>query len=219
MKTEFKRRLGYLIFTATLTATTIMGSSVAHATLILDTASLAPNGGYSLIEPNQNPLGQSFILTGDTNNIQIGGVVGSANGSFTNQYVFSLVAGAGTGGTLLGSSSFALTTSGISSALHMEDFSFLGTLSAGTYTALFSSGVNGGGGLDFSVSGGDPDSNPYNSAGLLTLNSDPTVDFLVRVTGSAVTNTPPSASVPEPAPFALLGLGLMGLGISRKKRA
>jgi len=42
------------------------------------------------------------------------------------------------------------------------------------------------------------------------------LDNVVVSSRSAAVNTP---SVPEPAPLALLGLGLMGIGISRKKRA
>ncbi len=195
----------------------------ANAATILDTASLAQFGAYgfgnstgSVTSTFQNPLGQSFILTSDTNNIQIGAVLGDNNGSKSHDFTISLVAGAGTGGAVLGSITFTelFNGSGDSHMIAMKDFSSVGTLSAGTYTAVFS-GVAGNfeGSIGYSVSGGDPLSNPYNSLGQISISNDPSRDFLVRVTGNIST-------VPVPATAWLFGSGLLGLiGIARKGKS
>lgn len=46
-----------------------------------------------------------------------------------------------------------------------------------------------------------------------------TMDHAVQITVTGVTSVPPVTSVSEPATFALMGLGLLGLGWSRSRKA
>ncbi len=42
--------------------------------------------------------------------------------------------------------------------------------------------------------------------------------FITALDGISTLQTPATATIPEPAPFALLGFGLLGLGVLRKRR-
>ena len=165
---------------------------------------------------DQDPLGQSFVLSESASNLTIGAIFEDVNPNSgpTFSITISLLSGAGTGGPVLGSSSFTLADG--FEGFFAADFSFVGELLAGTYTALFSSGVFNRGGIGVTGPGqGDPLSDPYSDDGLLALFDEPTRDFAVRVTGDFGDDP---VALSEPTSLALLGLGLLGFGIVHRRR-
>ncbi len=204
--------------TAILLASSVSGFSTAQAVTILDTVPAAGTGTviFGNFGPNalQDPLGQSFTLTQATNNLMVGARVRDFNraGAPTFDLTFSVIEGAGTNGTVLGSSTFTLADGFW--GVHTVDFSFLGTLLAGTYTAVFSNGAAQRGALDTTVGDADPNSLSFNSEGVFEINPDGR-DFVVRVTGDFVSDPIP---VPEPGTLALLLGGLIGVAGLRRRQ-
>ena len=191
-------------------------AATANAVLILDTVSSPNSGSFTLgnFSTDQDPLGQSFILSQSFDNLMLGGVIEDINSSLAPNLSIttSLVSGAGVGGAVLGMVTSILADG--FSGLNMVDFSSLGTIGPGAYTVVFSSGGSARGSL--STTGIDtPNSNGYNVNGIvLPINGrDPRVDFRVRVTGDLVIVSP----VPAPATILLIGLGLAGLGWAHRK--
>ena len=207
-----------LLFVASLVGLAFFGMAVtANAVTILDTT-FSTNGSYTLgnFSLDQDPLGQSFTLNQNVNNLMIGGMIRDVNDFLAPDLsiTISLVSGAGTGGTLLGSLTTILFDG--FSGLHTEDFSSLGTIGVGIYTAVFSSGATGRGGL-MTTGIDDPNSDPYNENGIFPFSSPSgqRVDFAVRVSGD-----PAPVPVPEPTTLTLMGLGLIaGFAFSRRRKA
>lgn len=191
------------------------GYSSAQAVVILDTTvgsvsgpTLGNFGGIF----NNDPLGQSFTLGQSVNNLSIGAHLTDVNQSSAPSFevTFSLVSGAGVGGALLGSTSITLDDN--FKGIHIEDFSFLGTLLAGTYTAVFSSvGVRGQLSIT-TVANALPGTDPFNAAGPFLPDDQ---DFAIRIAGDFVNDV---VAVSEPQSLAMLGFGLAGLTLVKRRR-
>ena len=159
----------------------------------------------------QDPLGQSFVLDQAYNNLILGGVLFDNNAHLnpTLDFTISLYSGAGVTGTLLGSKSFTLADGfgGTTGLLHTEDFSFIGTLAAGAYTAAFSTGT-GRGGIRYVNYNPYTLGEIYNVLGVFDHNGT-NPDLAVLVTANPV---------PLPTAAWLFGSGLIGLiGFARRK--
>jgi len=201
----------------------VLLSTNVNAATIVDTASLATTSFYTLgdtIDQEKDPLGQSFVLDQSYENLMIGGLLQDVNPSLSPAFeiTISLVSGAGTSGPLLGSQTVTLSDG--FSDLYIEDFSFIGALSAGTYSVLFSSNNTGRGALGFIADNPYELGAAYNEAGifepsdtlgdLLGLNNN--LDAAILVTGDV-------SAVPLPAAIWLFSSGLLGLvGLARKNK-
>lgn len=210
MKSKFSLRCKAIISTIF-----ILNALPATAATIIDTTTLTTSGGVSLVF-SQNPLGQSFTLTQDIDNVIIGGLFRDVNPSLnpTLDLAISIVSGAGTNGALLGSKSFTLADGfgGFGGALYTEDFSFLGTLFAGTYTAVFSS-TGGRGGMRYINNDPYADGTIYNTDGTFSIPGSTNADLAFLVQGDI-------SPIPVPAAAWLFGSGLIGLiGLARRKKA
>jgi len=202
---------------ASITTVLVLSTSVNAATIV-DTASLTAMPFYTLgnFTEDQDPLGQSFVLDQSYENLMVGGVLQDVN-AFLNPTFdinISLVRGAGTSGTLLGSKTVTLEDG--FSGLYMEDFSFIGSLSAGTYSLLFSSGATGRGSLRFVENNPYELGSAYNELGVFDplniLGQNMDIDAAIRITGDV-------SAVPIPAAVWLFGSGLFGLiGFTRRKK-
>lgn len=200
-------------------STALVLSANVNAATIIDTVGLTTTPSYTLgnLTEDQDPLGQSFVLDQSYENLIIGGVLHDVNAHLnpTFDINISLVSGAGTSGTLLGSKTVTLTDG--FSGLYMEDFSFIGSLSAGTYSVLFSSGGTGRGSLSFVENNPYELGSAYNDFGVFDpsniLGQSMDIDAAVRITGDV-------SPVPIPAAVWLFGSGLIGLaGFAHRKKA
>ena len=207
------KTLATALFAATL------GMSTASAETILDTTDFDPPGGSiafgNFLSSDQDPLGQTFILSQAMNNINAGGVfigLNTANDA-TFDVTISIIAGAGFGGAELGSAD--VTLGGDFDGLHTESFAGIGTLEAGTYTLGFTTDGVMRGGLrtqDTPVIG----TQTFNENGVFAFEgpSEGATALAVLVTGDAVAAVP----VPATLPLMLGGLLLAG-GVFRRRRA
>ncbi|MEM6371355.1 MAG: hypothetical protein AAF727_01045 [Pseudomonadota bacterium] len=158
------------------------------------------------------PLGQSFTLDADTENLSVSAFL-STFGTSAN-VTGTLRTGTGTGGTTLGSDTVVLN--GISrndAVLSAFDFSALGTLTAGTYTIVFSgTGTLGGGDVQGGVGLDTPGTDAFGPSGPFDFRSNPAREFGVLVQGDAV-----AAPIPLPAGAVLLASGVGLLLLRRRK--
>jgi len=200
----------------------LISMNVSAATIV-DTASLATTSFHTLgnaSNQDTDPLGQSFVLDQSYDNLMIGGLLQDVNPHLNSSFeiTISLVSGAGTSGPLLGSQTVTLSDG--FSGLYIEDFSFIGPLSTGTYSVLFSSGGTGRGSLGFIAGNPYELGSAYNEAGVFEpsdilsdlLGQNNNLDAAIMVTGNV-------SAVPLPASAWLFCTGLLGLvGLARNKK-
>lgn len=186
-------------------------AAAASAAVVLDTLNdtgmpfdyYANPTGMSLFNIGYyEPIGQSFTLDAATSALTVSAYISSFSG-FADVDV-SLKSGAGVGGALLATGSFAVDPITRDEAeLALFDFSALGLLAAGTYTIVFEgTGALGGGNQGVDTAGTDS----WDEDGLFDFGSNRAKEFGILVEGDV-------APVPLPAslPLLLAGMGVLAL--------
>jgi len=186
-------------------------SQQASAAILYDNGPSNGTGGYTFDSGDFFQVANSFDLTSDSTITDVNAQIMSV-ASATPVSVDWLITSAALGGTIFGSGTADVSSSTYLSTINgyqYWDASFgVGSiaLSAGTYYLQFHNGqdsAGGAGALFWAISGG-PSTALSNDVGAVDSES-----FQILGTVAA-------AAVPEPAPYALVGAGLLGLLARRR---
>lgn len=186
-----------------------------------------PKPAFNIALADQKPLGQTFTLTQDTKDLGVSAYLTSFGGGFAGDFL--IFAGAGVTGTALATVAFKVADADVAGraiTFRTGDFTALGTLAAGTYTAAVRSNGTAGallGGTPRVLSGGlfgaevspavkTPGTISYGPNGVFNFRSNLSQEFGFRVTGTV-------AAIPLPATGLMLILALGGLGLVARRRA